>query len=432
MAAIKKYLKGPIRWSFSLPLAKADKTDAPEAKREQQPRWLDTTVLGEGAAHRGAWIILERMRALLLLLIFSGLCASAQQPSSDDGLLQSGLQAQQNGDSKTAIRDYTEVLKAHPDMAELRANLAVVLVHEGRFDDAIAQYRQALRTMPDNATIRKNLALAYFKEDDFKDARNEFEIVHKADPQNPQLAILLGDCELRMGQPADAVAMLMPLETANASNTDYEYVLGTALIATGKRSEGVARIEKVAQATSSADDYLLAGSTLLDLQQFARARTDLETALHLKPDLPRASILTGMADDMAGDAAAAEPLLREGLRHDPNDFNGNLYLGAILYKRRSMAEAKTYLDRAVQLQPANPTAGYEMAMWDSTSGNYEEAVKILEALVKSSPDWLQPHVELANVYYRLHRTADGAKERAIVATLNAKQQASGPPKIQQP
>jgi tetratricopeptide (TPR) repeat protein len=372
------------------------------------------------------------MRALLLLLMFSTLCAPAQQPASDDLLLQRGLQAQQSGDNQTAIRDYTAILKAHPEMAELRANLAVVLVHEGRFDDAVAQYRQALRSMPDNAAIRKNLALAYFKKGDFKDARSEFEIARKAEPGNPQLAILLGDCELRLGQQADAVAMLMPLEAANASNTDYEYVLGTALIATGKGSDGVARIEKVAEATSSADAYLLAGSTLLDLQQFTRARTDLEAALRLNPDLPRVSILAGMADDMAGDAEAAEPLIREGLRRNPDDFNGNLYLGAILYKRRSMAEAKTYLDRAVQLQPTNPTAGYEMAMWDSTSGDYGEAVKILEALVKSSPDWLQPHVELANVYYRLRRTGDGARERAIVAELNAKQQESGPPRIQQP
>jgi tetratricopeptide (TPR) repeat protein len=376
------------------------------------------------------------MRALLLFLMLCPWLVPAQQSVSDNALLQSGLRAQQGGDNAVAIRDYTEVLKRHPEVspetAELRANLAVVLVHEGRFDDAIGQYRQALQSMPDNAAIRKNLALAYFKKSDFKDARNEFEIARKADPESVQLAILLGDCELRLGQAADAVAMLTPLEAGNAANTDFEYVLGTALIGDGKRLDGVTRVEKVAQATSGADAYLLAGSTLIDLQQYARARTDLEAALRLNPDLPRVSILTGMADDMDGDADAAEPLLRAGLRRTPDDFNGNLYLGAILYKQRSMAEAKTYLDKAVQLQPTNPTAGYEMAMWDSTSGKYAEAAKILEALVQSSPDWLQPHVELANVYYRLHRTADGARERAIVAKLNAQQQASGPPKIQQP
>ncbi len=374
--------------------------------------------------------MLDAMHAALVLLLFSAAPAVAQQP--DAGLLQHALQAQQRGDNQVAIHDYLEVLKAHPEMAEVRANLGVVLVHAGRLDEAIAQYRLALRAMPGNAAIRKNLALAYFKNNDFQDARTAFEAVHKAEPENAQSAILLGECEVRLGQPADAAAMLAPLEAANASNTDFEYVLGTALVETGKRKEGATRLDTVAHATGSADTYLLAGSTWMDLNQFARARTDLETALRLNPNLPRINILAGMARDLVGDADAAEPLLREGLRRNPNDFDGNLYLGAILYKRRSMAEAKGYLDRAVQLQPANPTAGYEMAMWDSTSGDYAGAAKILEALVKSSPDWLQPHIELANVYYRLHRPEDGAKERAIVAALNARRQASGPPSIQQP
>jgi tetratricopeptide (TPR) repeat protein len=170
----------------------------------------------------------------------------------------------------------------------------------------------------------------------------------------------------------------------------------------------------------------------LDLNEFARARTDLEAALRLNPNLPHIHALTAMARDMSGDAAAAEPLFREALRRDPDDFDANLYLGSILYKRRDMAGAKTYLDRALQLKPSNATAQYELAMWESISGQYEEAAKGLEALEKAEPDWLEPHVELANVYYRLHRPADGAKEREIVARLNAQQQSQGPPKIQQP
>jgi len=377
-------------------------------------------------------VILNSMRTILLLLLFSTAFALAQQPESDAALFKSAVQAQQHGDNQTAILDYKEILKRHPEMAEIRANLGAALVHEGRFDEAISQYHLALSSMPGNDAIRMNLALAYFKKGDLHDARSEFEVVRKTQPRNTQLVVLLGDCELKLGQAADAVAMLSPIEPENESNTDFEYVLGAALIQTGKRREGVERVEKVAKLTNAADAYLLAGSTLIDLNEFTRAKADLETALHLNPDLPRIYTLVGMARDLDGDAASAEPVLREALQRNPNDFDANLYLGAILYKRRDMAQAKTYLDRAVQLKPSNPTAGYEMAMWDSTSGQYADAAKILEALVTSSPDWLQPHIELANVYYRLHRPADGARERAIVARINAEQQSQGPPKIQQP
>jgi hypothetical protein len=49
-------------------------------------------------------------------------------------------------------------------------------------------------------------------------------------------------------------------------------------------------------------------------------------------------------------------------------------------------------------------------------------------LVKDDPTWLEPHEELASLYYRLHRPADGAKEREIVDKLTADQQAQGPGK----
>jgi hypothetical protein len=49
----------------------------------------------------------------------------------------------------------------------------------------------------------------------------------------------------------------------------------------------------------------------------------------------------------------------------------------------------------------------------------------LALLVKDDPDWLEPHVELAALYYRPRRPEDPAKERQIVDSLSAKQQAQG-------
>jgi hypothetical protein len=71
-------------------------------------------------------------------------------------------------------------------------------------------------------------------------------------------------------------------------------------------------------------------------------------------------------------------------------------------------------------------ARYEVAMWNSTSGHYEEAAKYLEDVTRTDQNWLEPHIELANVYYRLHRPQEGAREREIVTRLTAQQQKNGP------
>ena len=366
------------------------------------------------------------MRAALMVFILFPVVVLAQEPNPDQ-LLQRAIDEQQHGDFSAAIHDYRKVLELRPNEVEAKVNLGAALAHVGQFDEAIAIYRSALTSLKNKNPVLLNLALAYYKRGDFENARQQFEILHDTQPNSLQVATLLGDSDLRTGKSEAALNLLEPLESKYSQNMDFEYVLGSALINTkGRRKEGVTRMEKVARANSDADAYMVAGATLLQLNEYEQARQDLEQALALKPKIPGLYTLVGTARDKTGDVKDAEPAFREALKANSDDFEANLYLGAILYKRRDVDEAKGYLDRALRLKPSDSMARYEAAMLKSTSGDYATAASELELLVKDDPDWLEPHVELATLYYRLHRPEDGAKERQIVDSLSAKQQAQGP------
>jgi Flp pilus assembly protein TadD len=368
------------------------------------------------------------MRAALLFLALLPAVTTPQEANPDQ-LLSHAIDEQQHGDFPAAIRDYRKVIELRPNEAQAKVNLGAALVHLGQFDEAIAMYRAALTSVKDKNPILLNLGLAYYKKGDFEHAREQLEILHDAQPNDVRVLILLGDSDLRTGKSDAALNLLESVESKYSQNMDFEYVLASALINTkGRRRDGAARMEKVAKATSAADAYMIAGATLLELNAYESARVDLEEALRLKPTLPGLYTLVGTARDKTGAVKEAEAAFRESLKSNPDDFEANLYLGAILYKRRDVGEARGYLDRALKLKPADSMARYEAAMLKSTSGDYETAAKELESLVKDDPDWLEPHVELATLYYRLHRPDDGAKERQIVDGLTAKQQAQGPGK----
>ena len=53
------------------------------------------------------------------------------------------------------------------------------------------------------------------------------------------------------------------------------------------------------------------------------------------------------------------------------------------------------------------------------TGKTEEAVEMLEAIVKDAPDLVDVHVQLATAYARLKRKDDADRERAIIDRLNA-------------
>ncbi len=100
----------------------------------------------------------------------------------------------------------------------------------------------------------------------------------------------------------------------------------------------------------------------------------------------------------------------------------NLYLGTVRLQRRDLANARPLLELALQLRPNWPFARLQMAKLENIDGHPDRAAGILEDLEKSEPKWLEPHVELASVYYKLKRPGDGDREREIVRRIQADQQ----------
>jgi Flp pilus assembly protein TadD len=358
------------------------------------------------------------MRAVLLLIVLAGL-AGAQD--SAEKLFRDAVEAQKQGDDALAVRKYQELVKLRPDVLPVRANLGAALAHLGRFDEAIAQYRAALALAPGHPGLRLNLALAYYKKGDLPHAAAEFGSLHDGDPGNFQVAVLLGACHERQGRHAEAIAVLAPLEAAHPDDLDLAWALGSALIHTGRLREGLTRVQRVAERGSAAEAWLLAGDTSLRLNFFEQARRDADAAVRLNPRLPGAYTLQGKALQYLGDNEGAAAALRKALAANAGDFEAQLNLGAILTLTRDLEGARQHLARALQLQPFSPLARFEMARLERAEGKLEAAVRDMEEVVRADPRWLQPHIELAALYYRVKRPEDGARERAIVDRLTEQQ-----------
>lgn len=351
---------------------------------------------------------------------------------------QLGYLASRAGDIASAEKHFREAVRAAPLFIEAWVNLAATLGMESKLPEAQQAVDAALKLDPGNAQalqLRRDLTaspqsplavgLDLYKKGDYTNARRQFATAQENYPNDLRTAILLADTNLHLNAPADAVAVLQPLAAANSDNLDFEFVYGAALIAAGRPREGLPHVEKVAESKQNADAYMMAGESLLALDEYEHARKDLEVSLRLNPNLPRVHTLVGIARDKLGDTQNAEAAFREALKIDADDFQANLYLGAILYQRRELREAKPYLDRALKLNPDDPMVRYESAMLKSALGENEAAIADLEQLEKSNPDWLEPHVALATLYYKFHRPEDGARERLIVERLTAEQQARG-------
>jgi tetratricopeptide (TPR) repeat protein len=339
-------------------------------------------------------------------------------------------QLHESGDIQGAIRGYQAILASHPQRVDVRSNLGAAYSRLGRYEQAIEQYKQALALEKHNEAIRFNLALAYYKAAWFSEAASELTqflaAAPKSLPQRSNAVRLLADCQVRLGEYKKVIALLSPVAESDASDRTVAYLLGSALIGDGQADKGQVIIDRVFREENSAEARLLMGSIFLLADDGHGAIKEFERALELNPKLPTLRAWYGRALMRMGDGEKAKTIFKSELADNPNDFEANLYLGVLLRQDKLFEDAFTYLSRAVQLRPRDQQAYYHLAAVYVARGLPNEARPLLESVVREHPDFIEAHVLLASVYYRLNRNADGKREQEIIQKLNTEQQSKQP------
>lgn len=371
---------------------------------------------------------MARISTVLVVLLAVVRSAGAQGPASVDvdRLLARAIELHQAGDLLGAIDTYKAALTISPDRPDALSNLGAAFVRLGQFDDAIKQYEEALKHDGMNAGVRLNLALAFYKSARPQQAIPQLKRVLASDPDARNAYLILADCYLQTGQDQQVVALLKPREQMFANDLAYAYLLGTALLHAGDAVEGQKYVDRVFGAGESAEAHLLLGTAHLGQHDYRAALAELERAVKLNPKLPTVQTLYGRALLALGEQSAAEQAFRRELDGNVNDFEANLQLGNIRKGAQRFDEASTYLERATIIRPQDLTARKLLASLRLQTGRTEEALAMLEALVKEAPDVVEVHVLLATAYNRLNRKDDAQRERETIDRLNAEAQAKQP------
>lgn len=369
---------------------------------------------------------MARLALLLVLLTAAPSLAEGQTNADAEKLLARAIELHQAGDILGAIDSYKAALAIAPDRGDALSNLGAAYVRLGQFDDAIAQYNRALKNDPTNTSIRLNLALAYYKSARPQLAVPELRRIVASSPDAKNAYLVLAECYLQMGQDAEVISLLKPREQMFATDAAYAYLLGTALLHTNDLVEGQKYVDRVFGAGESAEARLLLGMAYLGQQDYRSAKAELEQSIKLNERLPTVHSLYGRALLALGDQESAEREFRRELELNVNDFEANLQMGHVRRVQQRFEEASTYLERAVTIRPGDLSGRKLLASLRLQTGKTDEAVVMLEAIVKEAPELIEAHVQLATGYARQKRNEDAQREREIIDRLTAEAQAKQP------
>ena len=351
-------------------------------------------------------------------LIVSCLAAQAWgAPAQEPPACVLGDQALAQKQPDLAVIEYNKCLSKNPPTFKMLSNLGIAYAQQKKFPEAIQAYGQALALDPDNATVRINLGLAYMKTNRPKEASAEFARSLMANPHDAKALELLAYAHFALGDYALAAYEAGLVHQASPGDPSAAYIQGASYMRMGMNVQAIPLIENSLPQVKSADAFMVLGEALLGVRYGPAALEAFRAAEKMNPTLPGIYADLGAGLEFMAELDEAKAAFLKELARDPDNFKANYLLGQWERVHGDNAEALKYLDKASKLQSDNPGPAYELSVLAMRSLDYQKAEAILESILQRFPSFTEGHVLLAQVYSRLHKTQEGARERALAAAL---------------
>jgi tetratricopeptide (TPR) repeat protein len=233
----------------------------------------------------------------------------------------------------------SEAIKIKPDDVTTLRALANVARATGKLEKSLALLVQARRIAPDAPAVLYDFGVTTLQMDLLLDALPAFEQLHRTYPHQPAYLYALAAVRWRKG------------ETVETARLMRNYV---------------------ALQPRDASGFYLLGAALLRQELITEARAALQRGLSLKAD-PDTEYLIGVSFEKEGNRDAAVNIFRQIVHSRPDHAAARAALGAAYREAGKFTEARIELERAVELDPNDLRANYQLGLVYAKLGEKDAA-----------------------------------------------------------
>ncbi|HEV2462617.1 MAG TPA: tetratricopeptide repeat protein [Acidobacteriaceae bacterium] len=310
------------------------------------------------------------------LLLAFGVTFTTWGQSGDSGqvsaLMRQGAEAMRSGNAASAEAAFRRATIAAPDEASPWLDVGLAELKEGKLAAAMADIRKSLQLDPSSSGAHLFLGIAEYQASHPAEAVADLQLAIQEDSKNEQAYTWLGIVELNTGHPEKAVGPLDRAAELSPTDENVQDYRVQAHLAVAKQSYG--QIYKL-DPTSWRLHQL---NAVIDSQanDHQHAVNEYELAIKLAP----------------GQAA-----LYEALGWEYRALNEN-------------ALAVKAFTEQLKLAPGNPIAMYNLASSEAENGQPQDALPLLEQVVKMYQIPTQADYYLGRVLMTLGNFSEAAQE----------------------
>jgi tetratricopeptide (TPR) repeat protein len=337
------------------------------------------------------------------------------QPQSAQAHLAYAHLALKAGRYPVAVSETTRALQLDPTLVDARTVRAGARFKFGETEQALQDMAVAVEARPKNTELRINYGRMLVQAKHYDQARSVFGALIREQPESPDLLYTLGLLNMQEQRYKEASGYLKRLIDTGKRTDEGYYYLGRIAEERKAYQEALGWYRKVSEGEYYLDAQSRVAAIYVELGDFAKARAHLATLRNQTSDvdimvrlyLAEGQLLReakrykdamdlynqalarypGNTDLLYARALIAEKLnrvdlleadLKAILDEEPNNATALNALGYTLADRNErIPEALSYIKKALEVKPDDPTVIDSMGWVQYRMGNYREAERYL-------------------------------------------------------
>ena len=280
-------------------------------------------------------------------------------------------------------------LALNPNLDIVHTALGDLHSSTGQWNDAEVSYQKALSIDPSNVEALTGLGTVYTRQNRLDEAEASLRKAVDIHPGDYRAYNHLGAFLFQSGRYEEAVEQFQYVVGLQPNDMNGYGNLGGAYTLLGNFPAAAAAQQKAHDIQPTKNSYSNLGMLHYYMGNFDAAIESLTSAVELKPNdyLARSNLgdalwAAGREDEASREFAAAEALAKRALDVNPNDPLIIMDLAWIRASLDKHDEARSSIEKAIELAPADPYVHYINGLMLNRRGNSMAALKAFETAIE--------------------------------------------------
>lgn len=284
-------------------------------------------------------------------------------------------------------RAIAQQLKTKKKDTAIGANLiALSYLAEGNKPKAITELQETLLLFPADPVTSDNLARIYFQENQLDEAKALYVAVLKARPDDLKSLNQLALIAAREGNREKVIDWLKLAAERNPEVLSAKLLLALQYIDKNEIRPALDLLQNVKEGEKEDPNYiLLIAKTKMSVGEYQHATRILKSLIAKKPDFSSAHFFLAQSYAHQNDNKNMRESLENTLKLTPEHFSANLALTRLDLFENKIESFKKRVELLVLAYPDNKEVQLLNAKVQSSSKNYDSAIKTLSSLMNGEP-----------------------------------------------